>query len=217
MKSLILAIFFAFICAGCESRIDKLIPVGSAKESIQHVDYSINRQDGKSVANGYLLEATAAAPFDISRQQVRATLLSGIKGIKHEYRDCEWIFVDLCAEDCSSGRFVGQAEYREGKIRIDYWVPKDEDMAEWNRMLGSRKDFPKLRRPDKKTAMKCLDFERRFYAIQKAQSALRKTFIESETINKQISRETGIPLIEIEDSLLFCHTYYQLRDREQIQ
>jgi hypothetical protein len=112
--------------------LETLISPDLTKGSLQNLKVDYKLSSNKSVTGGMAIHTTAAVPYDINRDQIRPTLLAGIKAIKQKHPECEWINLFLCPEKESAGLalYCGRAEYKEGEIGIWYGVPNAVQLVE---------------------------------------------------------------------------------------
>ena len=130
-KSFLLTILFLVLIMGCSDPVEKLIPPEALKGALTNLNITGKTQTGKSVKGGTLIEVFAMVPYDIKRKQLKPTLLGGIKGVKKQNSDCEWIILWLRpGKSKGAGIYAGRAEYKEGKIDLYYGIPSKKQLAQ---------------------------------------------------------------------------------------
>lgn len=122
-------LFFFIICtimiSGCSDPIETLIPPSLVHGSLQ--GFNIQMEMSK---DGNRLDGEAIVPHDIKRDQIKPTLLAALKGMKQEHPKYDWIILYLYAGGNSKtgGVSPGRAEYKGGKITINYEIPSAEQI-----------------------------------------------------------------------------------------
>jgi hypothetical protein len=203
MRTLIASVFCCLMLSACSSSIDTLIPESSLDGALPNLNIQFSEQTGKSVEGHRLLAAAVTVPFDIRRDQVKPTLLSIIKQIKHAEPSCEWIVAYLVPGDSTLPLLqAGIATYKEGKIEIRYGVPSDKNLADYNALKSNvgADNNPPLVRPDKaafeiggNVLRSCLSNEERLILAGNMQEADSDYAL---SILPYVSKETGVSLRE---------------------
>lgn len=136
MKKLFIFICIILLFSGCfmEDPIETLIPPELLKGAISYIDvFDIEIQTRKSINGGTLINAWAAVPYNIKREQVKPTLLSVIRELKKQNPECEWFVVWLCADGeraRDAGVHAGRGEYTKDQVNIGYWIPSQKQLKE---------------------------------------------------------------------------------------
>ena len=121
---------------GCDFS-DKLSALGAAPDSGQ---YKIVEKNTRG-----FISAVVVVSKGILRKDVKPTILSAIRTLKHKYPDYLRITVDLVPEDealAEMGIHAGVAEYLENNkkcsasIKIEYGVPSERQVKHYNAKIG---------------------------------------------------------------------------------
>lgn len=90
-----------------------------------------DHQKGKTVKGGQLVTANVLLPFNVTGNQLRPTELAALKALKDEYPDCEWFMVFFSNDQrlLDAGHYLGQAEFKDGKVVLSGGVITQKDIA----------------------------------------------------------------------------------------
>lgn len=202
------AIIFSILsCSSKESQIDKMFPADQVKGAITKLDATVNEQTGKGVKGGRLVEALVTVPFDIKREQIRPSMIGVLKVLMNKYPDCEWFTISMSFGKDVPLLTAGQAEYKEGKIQIQYGVPSDKELEEWNLIV---KNYPRsiLVKQDSATYKQGAEIIKRYYALNNDKS--EKKIRSLHDIFAIISKEKGIPIEEVDRLYTQVGNYFTL-------
>ncbi|MCP3940042.1 MAG: hypothetical protein GY710_00975 [Desulfobacteraceae bacterium] len=117
--------------------IDKLISSTAMENTVFPLNiFDIQKQTAKSVNGGTLIEASVEVPYDVKRNQVRATILASLKKLKTDYPKTEWFIVYLYPAGKETSRIpaaihAGRGEYVQQEIFINYLIPSKEEIQRY--------------------------------------------------------------------------------------
>lgn len=229
IKVLLLQLLFVLVVS-CGPNIEDKITDAQLIGAISNVNVSIKEDKYKG---GTAIIAVGVIPFDIKREQIKPTILAALKVLIRKYPDATGIFIRLAPDKdlAKYAYFAGTADYENNEITVDYKIPTDKQINDWNSEIGKpielegkslgTNDSPRLLRFDKKL----FDIATKVtLSYHKAQKQLANKYIDqplktasTQEIYHLVSGETGVSDKDAQYYRNLMDAYYgSTREKETI-
>ena len=198
-------VLFLFVISACsQDPLRKLISDADTVGAAQILDIKKEVQSDKNVNGGTLILASVSVPFEMTREQIRPTLLKGIQRVYEASRQCEWIVVWLDPEGSSgSDLSLGRAEFTGDKIVLSILVPSKKTIAK----VASDPSLEPLLPLNKETYRTAAEICRRYYKLNVAM--MDKPYEERQKlIFKRIGAELGVGAAKVVEIKQRAQRYY---------
>ncbi|MCG8637022.1 MAG: hypothetical protein MI863_24530 [Desulfobacterales bacterium] len=220
MKNSLFIIFILIFTSACSHPIEKLAPDSELKGAVTPLKIiAIEKESKRATPRKIRIKAFVSVPHDIKKEQVRPTILMGLRILEHRFPGKDLFSVYLCPDGKKSMScgylYVARGEYADKEIRICYLIPSREQIeayAEANKDMRPEKErviVPRMM--SKKDFYQAIEITSLYYDYY-------KVTLESAAALHATARELNLPEDLIANYKTHLLTYYGIeRDSEIIR